>query len=90
MLHSLPVDIDECGRSPSVCSEHATCSNFPGSFVCSCNSGFSGNGFICEGKSFTEQNLSQYNNVMPSDPSGSSLSQTYHFKSCISCVIYEN
>ncbi len=59
IIHSVLVDIDECGRSPSVCSEHATCSNLPGSFDCSCDSGFMGDGFICEGKSFTELKLSQ-------------------------------
>ena len=43
------VDIDECDSSTSVCNEHATCTNTPGSYECHCNSGFSENGFICEG-----------------------------------------
>ncbi len=59
IIHFVPVDIDECGRSPSVCSEYATCSELIGSFDCSCDSGFMGNGFICESRSFTELKSSQ-------------------------------
>ena len=32
------------------CSSNSTCVNTNGSFFCGCNSGFSGDGFICEGK----------------------------------------
>lgn len=39
------VDIDECTGSP--CSEHATCENTEGSFTCTCNEGFTGDGLEC-------------------------------------------
>ena len=32
------------------CDENALCNNTDGSFVCDCQSGFVGNGFICAGK----------------------------------------
>jgi hypothetical protein len=41
------LDINECNDNP--CSINATCFNTPGSFSCSCNSGFAGNGFLCSG-----------------------------------------
>ena len=43
-------DIDEC-CSNNTCHVNATCSNTPGSFVCSCNEGFepSADGSECEG-----------------------------------------
>ena len=34
------------------CNMNATCSNTIGSFSCSCNSGYSGNGFACSGMIF--------------------------------------
>ena len=43
----LSLDIDECRPSP--CHVNATCTNFPGSFVCRCNAFFTGDGFNCEG-----------------------------------------
>ena len=42
----LPLDINECITSP--CNIDATCTETPGSFTCTCNSGFTGNGFICQ------------------------------------------
>ena len=45
-------DIDECS-SPDAnnCSVNASCINTEGSFNCSCNKGFAGDGFNCSGKS---------------------------------------
>ena len=45
------VDIDECASSPC---EH-TCTNTPGSFVCSCNDGYvlNSDGRTCTGKTFS-------------------------------------
>lgn len=39
------VDIDDCAAIP--CSADATCENTEGSFTCTCNEGFEGNGFVC-------------------------------------------
>ena len=43
-------DIDECSSDYSPCHEQATCSNEVGSLSCDCNTGFTGNGFHCDGK----------------------------------------
>jgi hypothetical protein len=40
-------DVDECALSPSPCDAHATCANLPGSFTCTCNPGWEGNGLTC-------------------------------------------
>ncbi|CAH3186424.1 unnamed protein product, partial [Porites lobata] len=39
--------IDECQISSHTCSNNAICTNTKGSFNCSCNPGYSGNGHIC-------------------------------------------
>ena len=43
-------DVDECAENNGGCSEHATCTNEPGGFVCACNAGYTGDGFTCTGK----------------------------------------
>jgi len=45
------VDIDECKDLSAECSPHATCTNTPGSSICTCNTGYTGNGHWCTGKS---------------------------------------
>ena len=50
MFIDLFPDEDECSVNNS-CHINATCNNIPGSFVCTCNTGFSGNQTYCEGKS---------------------------------------
>ena len=44
-------DVDECsfanGTGPNRCSSNASCVNTIGSHTCTCNSGFSGDGFQC-------------------------------------------
>ena len=49
---SLHTDIDECERDTDNCHVNATCADVIGSFVCTCNSGFEGNGVNCIGKKF--------------------------------------
>ena len=44
------LDIDECSASEQLCNLNADCVNIHGSFYCSCFSGFTGNGFNCQGK----------------------------------------
>ncbi|XP_066274485.1 von Willebrand factor D and EGF domain-containing protein-like [Branchiostoma lanceolatum] len=40
-------DEDECARVPPACHADATCTNTIGSYQCSCNPGFAGNGIQC-------------------------------------------
>jgi len=40
-------DIDECGLSIDGCAEDATCSDTEGSYECTCDTGFTGDGFNC-------------------------------------------
>ena len=49
-IHS--TDIDECILGVANCSENANCSDLQGSYTCTCNTGFSGDGTNCSGKSF--------------------------------------
>ena len=44
MLHS---DIDECALGTDNCNANAECNNTEGSFNCTCNPGFEGDGVNC-------------------------------------------
>ena len=55
MLCIVP-DIDECSIS-TPCDTNAQCSNTPGSYICSCNVGFTGNGTHCTGNKISEGKL---------------------------------
>ena len=42
-------DIDECVNETDNCNDElSSCNNTEGSFVCTCNSGYSGDGVFCE------------------------------------------
>ena len=41
-------DVDECGEGGHNCHDNARCTNMIGSFICSCKTGFSGNGTHCK------------------------------------------
>ena len=45
------VDIIECDLETSFCDDNATCANTIGSYICTCNDGFTGEGGVgtCEG-----------------------------------------
>ena len=43
--HFILLDVDECLSNP--CDTYATCMNTNGSFVCTCDNHFSGDGFNC-------------------------------------------
>ena len=42
-------DFDKCSLEPSPCDEKSDCGNSEGSYSCTCKTGFTGNGAICEG-----------------------------------------
>ena len=44
----LTIDVDECITQP--CNANAHCNNTEGSFLCTCDEGFSGDGILCDGK----------------------------------------
>ena len=43
-------DIDECSTNSHSCDVNAACSNVHGSYTCSCQVGYSGDGKTCTGK----------------------------------------
>jgi hypothetical protein len=43
------IDINECQRNTDRCHQRATCTNTVGSYRCSCNTGYRGTGFTCQG-----------------------------------------
>ena len=42
------VDIDECSASSPVCDINANCTNTRGSYYCTCNAGYTGDGKTCQ------------------------------------------
>ncbi|MEZ4311406.1 MAG: DVUA0089 family protein [Polyangiaceae bacterium] len=40
-------DNDECALGTDTCDANATCANTPGSFTCTCNMGYTGDGMTC-------------------------------------------
>ena len=44
------VDVDECAGDTDMCHLNATCNNTQGSYTCSCNTGYAGNGLFCISK----------------------------------------
>ena len=50
MNSSLTLDINECTTSKHNCNKNAKCTNTVGSFTCTCNTGYTGNGVSCNGK----------------------------------------
>ena len=42
------LDLDECCVG-TYCHDNATCTNVPGSYYCTCKTGFTGNNTHCEG-----------------------------------------
>ena len=41
------LDVDECSKNP--CHSNATCNNTVGSYICTCDPGYSGDGLNCTG-----------------------------------------
>ena len=44
-------DVDECTANTHNCDSNAACTNSDGSYACACNTGYEGDGIICEGES---------------------------------------
>ena len=47
ILYQMATDIDECEMGTDICDENANCTDTIGSFSCTCNSGYSGDGVNC-------------------------------------------
>ena len=50
----LVADVDECTTDIHNCDVNAVCTDTDGSFTCSCNSGYSGDGTTCTSKLFAQ------------------------------------
>ena len=50
-------DIDECSGSNN-CSDNATCIDSAGSYNCSCDTGYTGDGFTCDGRFTNDEHIS--------------------------------
>jgi hypothetical protein len=47
IISACTADVDECSLNTDNCDANATCTNTAGSFTCTCNSGYTGNGVTC-------------------------------------------
>ena len=45
----MKTDVDECVLGLDVCDGDATCVDTVGSYTCSCDEGYTGDGLSCEG-----------------------------------------
>ena len=49
MITYLNADILECERELDDCDPNANCTNTIGGYICTCNIGFTGDGYMCPG-----------------------------------------
>ena len=65
MLLFMYADVDECVTPEHDCHENANCTNSIGSYYCTCITGYTGNGTLCEGmaQTFHRSKNSQENSV---------------------------
>ena len=52
--YSCSSDVDECMENKDDCDGNALCTNNVGSFNCSCNKGYKGDGKSCQGMKYLE------------------------------------
>ena len=45
-------DVDECSTGTDNCAAEATCTDTDGSYTCTCNTGYAGDGTDCLSKNF--------------------------------------
>ena len=50
LLVFLVLDMDECNTFSGLCHADAVCENTVGSFICTCNAGFTGDRRFCVGE----------------------------------------
>ena len=46
-IGTIPTDVDECSMDLDDCHFNAVCSNIEDGFMCTCKSGYTGNGTDC-------------------------------------------
>ena len=62
------LDIDECNnQATNDCHEQATCNNTIGSYTCTCNPGYNGDGNECEGKCLINMIITFHNDELHID-----------------------
>ena len=63
------VDLDECRTHTHNCDVNADCLNTVGSYSCTCNAGYTGDGQTCSGKkqtkTLTSQETKKQTNTLP-------------------------
>ena len=47
LVLSIRPDIDECAMETDMCDMNANCTNTDGSYDCTCDNGYSGDGLTC-------------------------------------------
>ena len=58
MSFQIFLDVDECSLSLHNCHKNSNCTNINGLFLCICDTGYTGNGTVCEGKRIGQCGLS--------------------------------
>jgi hypothetical protein len=97
--HIFCADIDECLTSP--CHSQSVCTNIPGNFSCTCNTGYTGNGTYCVGKTvlhsmpiidntYVKSQRSTQNQGLPPGSTLSSKDDYIYFSKLISSISMAN
>ena len=62
MLHI--IDINECTIETDGCDTNAACDDVDGSYTCTCNGGYTGDGFDCAGESSNDNQFKIRSNLV--------------------------